>query len=159
MKGKTIWRRIGFSFAISLLCGLIINVLIEMIVLFVTGNQDFSPMSPEFIALFPTDRIAAQINVLLYGLIGAAFSAGTVIYEQERIGYLLQNMLYFLATALVWIPVVMVLWQLYRYPQAFISTILCFFLTNVVMSILGYRMTKRDVTDINAALSLLDSDS
>lgn len=157
MKTPLSLQRAGFSFAISSLCGMLVNILIEVIVIRVTGNPDFTPMSPEFVALFPTERIAAQVNVLLYGLIGAAFAAATVIYEQERIGYLLQNLLYFLVTALVWVPVVMVVWQLYRYPQALVGTVLCFFLTHVIMAILGCRITKKDVTDINEALSKMDS--
>ena len=59
----------------------------------------------------------------------------------------------FLVTGIVWIPVVCFVWQLYRYPAAFFCTIGGFILTYVVMSVLGYKITKKEVDEINAKLA------
>lgn len=149
---KQIGKRAAQSFAISAICGLVTNLLVELVVRAVTGDPEFTPYSPEFLEMFPSMAVAVEVNILLYGLIGASFSAATAIYEKERIGFLLQNLLYFLATGIVWIPIVTFLWQLNRYPEALYSTIFCFFITYCIMTVVGYHITRRDVKDINQVL-------
>lgn len=155
---KRFLARAGHSFAISSFFGLIALLLIQSIGKRTTGDPGFSAMSPEFVALFSSEAIAAEVNILLYGLIGAAFAGATVIFESDRIGFLIQNMLYCLVTGVVWISVVMVLWQLYRYPEAMYTTTTCFVITHVIMSVLGYRITRKDVNEINDALDEIRKD-
>lgn len=146
-------KRATFSFAISCVCGLVVYMLIEMIGNVFCGLEGFSVLTPEYLALFPTETLALEAAVLFHGLIGAAFSAATVIYEKAEIGFLLQNVIYFVATGIVWVPVVAFVWQLYRYPMAFFSTIGGFAVTYVIMSVVGYRITKKEVALINARLA------
>lgn len=145
-------KRGAISFMISAMCGLIINMLIEIIVRLVTGMEDFSPISPEYIALFPSESIAVEVHVLLYGIIGMTFSVMTFVFEQNRIGFVVQNMLYCLLTSIVWVPIVTVLWQLQKYPSALIGTLVGFAGTYVIMSIVGYKITKKEVEQINQFL-------
>ena len=142
-----------FSFAISCCCGLVVYLLIEWFVCVLMGVEGFSALTPEYLAMFPSDTLALGVAVLSHGLIGAVFAAGTGIYEKAEIGFIWQNILYFLITGVVWIPVVCFVWQLYRYPAAFFCTIGGFILTYVIMSILGYNITKKEVDDINARLA------
>lgn len=149
---KLLLERCGKSFGISAICGLLVNMLIEVIVRGVVKNEEFIPLAPEFVALFPSETIAMEVNILLYGVIGAAFSAAAWIYEQEKLGFVWQNFIYFLLTSIVWLPIVMLIWQLQKYPKALISTLAGFAGTYVIMSIVGYRITKSDVERINQAL-------
>lgn len=149
---KTWIKRCGISFSISAFCGLIVNMLIEIIVKAVTGSEDFSPLSAEFRALFPSESIAIYVNILLYGVIGAAFSGFTFIYEIEKLGYIVQNILYYIATAFVWVPIVILMWQVQRYPQAVILTFGGFLITDIIMTIVGYKMKKQEVDIINLVL-------
>ena len=149
---KEIIKRIGLSFLISVFCGLFVNMLIEIIVRIVTGYEVFSPLSPEFRALFPAESIAVYVNILLYGVIGATFSGFTFLYELEKIGYILQNILYYILTGMVWVPIVCLLWQLYKYPMALCCTIVGFAITDVIMTIVGYRIQKKEVEAINLCL-------
>lgn len=146
-------KRISFSFAISSCCGLMVYMLIELIGSVLLGLEGFSGMTPEYLVLFPTETLALGVAVLLHGLIGATFAAATVIYEKIEIGFVLQNVIYFLLTGIVWIPVICFVWQLYRYPQALLCTIGGFILTYAVMSIVGYHITKKEVAEINAKLA------
>lgn len=146
-------KRATFSFAISCACGLVVYMLTEFIVGVLMGVEGFSVMTPEYLALFPSETLALEAAVLCHGLIGAAFSAATVIYEKAEIGFLLQNVIYFVATGIVWVPVISFVWQLYRYPEAFFSTIAGFAMTYVIMSVVGYRITKKEVAQINARLA------
>lgn len=149
---KEILKRGSISFMISSLCGLVVNMLIEIIVKRITGNMQFSPLSPEFRAMFSSESMAVYVNILLYGVIGLTFSCMTFIYEIGKLGYILQNILYYIGTGIIWVPIVVFMWQLYRYPQALISTFAGFAIAYVVMTIVGYRITKQDVATINLAL-------
>ena len=150
-----IWlKRIGTSFAISVICGLLVNLLAETIVRAITGIQDFPMVSSEFTALFPSKSIATEVNILLYGVIGAAFSGAAFIYEQDKIGFLFQSLLYVLMTGIVWIPIVCLLWQLQKNPPALISAICGFLVTYMIMTFVGYNMTKREVEGINQMLKI-----
>ena len=146
-------KRISFSFAISCCCGLVVYMLLELVGNVVLGLNDFSGMTPEYMALFPSETLALGVAVLCHGLIGATFAVATFIYEKIELGFVLQNVIYFLLTGVVWIPVICFVWQLYRYPAALISTIGGFAMTYVVMSIVGYNITKKEVAEINARLA------
>lgn len=147
-------KRCGISFLISAFCGLIVNMLIEMIVKGITGNMNFSPLSPEFRAFFSSESMAVYTNILLYGVIGMTFSGFTFIYEIEKIGYIFQNILYYIVTGIIWVPIVLSLWQLHHYPQALISTLAGFLVADVVMTIVGYKIKKQEVDAINLVLQM-----
>lgn len=149
---KKIIVRCGFSFMISAFVSMIVNMMIELCVQLITKDTTFNPLSPEFRAMFATDSMAVYVNALLYGLIGATFSGCAVIYEMERVCYILQNLLYFIFTACVWIPTVIFMWQLWRYPSALIGTLIGFAVTYFIMTIIGYKSKKREIADINKLL-------
>ena len=136
------------SFVISAFAGLFINLLIDIF-----GNmggiQGFISMSPDYTALFPTPVIAAYVNLILYGLIGFVFSFMTTIYDVERIGFVIQSILYFVVTSGVCISITMLLWQLQKYPAAFIGTLSGYAATHVIMFVLAYRKLRIDIREIN----------
>lgn len=137
----------------SAICGLVVLLLIELLVRKIAGIEDFSPLSPEYIALFPSQSIALEVDILLYGVIGATFSGMSFIYEKDRIGFVLQNIIYFVLTSVVWLPIVTLIWQLHRYPTALLGTLSGFTLTYLIMSVVGYRITKKEVAEINHILA------
>lgn len=144
-------KRIGMAFVFTAFWGMACNMIIEIVVRIVSGI-DYSPLTPEFIAMFPSVTIAYGVDMLLYGVIGLAFSSMLFIYEIDRIGFVLQNAIYYLVTGIVWIPIVAFLWQLWRYPQALVCTIVGFVMTDVIMTVVGYRTTKRNIRELNTAL-------
>ncbi|MBR3643828.1 MAG: DUF3021 family protein, partial [Parasporobacterium sp.] len=141
---KEIFRRGAVSFAISSMAGLIVNLLIDIIVNS-TGGTGFLSIAPAFLALFPTPVAAAYVNILLYGVIGASFSMMTFIFECSRIGYLIQGLIYFTVTALVCMGITILLWQLHRYPAAFISTLAGYGVTYLIMGMVRFRQLKADI--------------
>ncbi|MBR5420108.1 MAG: DUF3021 family protein [Lachnospiraceae bacterium] len=149
---KETLRKGVISFAISSFVGLLINLIIDLIANR-SGAAPFCSISPDFLALFPTTAMAAYVNVLLYGLIGAAFSMTTVVYEFERIGFLFQSILYFVITGAVCLLITIVLWQLQRYPKALIGTLAGYAITHIIMFSLQYRKLKADIETINVELS------
>lgn len=145
-------KRASFSFIISSFCGLVVYLLIELIAEVIIGVDGFSGLTPEYLAKFPSETLALGTAVLSHGLIGATFATATFIYEKAEIGFILQNVIYVLLTGIVWIPIICFVWQLYRYPSALASTIGGFVLTYVIMSAVGYQITKKEVEQINAKL-------
>ncbi|MBP3611200.1 MAG: DUF3021 family protein [Lachnospiraceae bacterium] len=146
-------KRVCFSFAISGMCGLIVYMLMEFVGEVLLGAENFSGLTPEYMTYFPSETLALGTAVLFHGLIGAAFCAATVVYEKAELGFVLQNVIYFIVTGAVWIPVVSFVWQLYRYPAAFFSTLGGFVMTYIIMSVVGYNITKKEVAQINALLA------
>jgi len=146
-------KRAAFSFLISSFCGLVVYLLIEFIVGVVIGVEGFTALTPEYLAKFPSETLALGVAVLFHGLIGATFAAAGFVYEKAEIGFILQNVIYVLLTGVVWIPIICFVWQLYRYPAALFSTVGGFVLTYVVMSVVGYSITKKEVEQINARLA------
>ena len=143
------------SFTISMLAGLIVNLLIDSIVSSVSGTGLIS-MSPEFLALFPTPVIAGYVNVLLYGVIGFTFSVMTFVYDLERIGFLMQSVIYFAVTAAVCLAITMLLWQLQKYPAPFIGTLAGYAATHAIMFVIAYKRLKKEIGEINE-LSMADT--
>ena len=148
---KEMLKNGAISFAIGSFSGLIVNLIIDVIGN-MAGLEDFCSISPDFRALFPTSTMAAYFNVLLYGLISATFAMMTIVYEFDRIGFVIQSVIYFLVTSAACLVITMVLWQLQRYPAALIGTMCGYGMTHVIMITMAYRKLRRDVSEINQEL-------
>ena len=151
---KEYFKRGLMSFAIGAFAGLLVNLIIDVIVN-LTGHEGFISMSIAYLDLFPTPAMAAYVNILLYGLIGGLLAWTTYIYEVERIGFVIQSIIYFLITSSVCMAITIFLWQLHKYPIAIICTLSGFALTHVLMITSEYRKLKADIKVINE----LSSDS
>lgn len=145
---KEVLKRGFTSFALSSFAGLIVNLIID-IIMNARGLEGFSSMSPDYVALFPSVTIAAYVNILLYGVIGASFALSTYIYEVERIGFIIQSIIYFVITSSVCVGITILLWQLHKYPAAFISTLAGYLATHIIMMVIEYRKLKADIKVIN----------
>ncbi|MBO4750514.1 MAG: DUF3021 family protein [Lachnospiraceae bacterium] len=148
---KETFKTAAISFAIGSFAGLLVNLIIDMVAHWL-GAEGFCSISPDFQALFPTAAMAAYVNVLLYGCISASFSAMTFVYDIERIGFVIQSILYFLVTATVCLLITMLLWQLQRYPAALFGTLAGYAMTHVIMITIAYKKLRKDVSEINEEL-------
>jgi len=146
---KYILRAVN-SFAYSTIISLITLLLIETIST-ALGNRVAS-MTPEFVSYFPSETIAFAIDLLLYGLFGATFSVMTFIYDIDSLGFVVQNIIYCVATAAIWIPIINFIWQLWKYPQALICTIAGFLVTYIIMTVIAYNKARKDIADVNRLL-------
>ena len=141
-------KRGMISFTISAFCGLLINLLIDVIVN-LNGVKGFVSMSYLYVKIFPTEAMAAYVNILIYGMIGFVFAAMTFIYDMERLGFLFQSILYFVVTGGFSVAVTVFLWQLHHYPSAFIGTLTGYLMTHIIIFIVEYRTLRKDVKEIN----------
>ncbi len=149
---KEILKRISISFAISSFAGLIVNLVIDSIANAV-GNPGFISISPAFKDLFPTPVLAAYLNILLYGVIGATFSGMTFVFDIRRLGFIIQWCIYFLITFALCLFITIFLWELHKIPQAMACTLSGYAITYIIMAIVQYRQLKNDVDEINRSLN------
>lgn len=145
---KETLKKGAISFAISSFVGALINFIIDLVAAGL-GAKNFCSISPEFLALFPTTVMAVYVNIFLYGVIGATFSMMTFIYEFDRIGFVVQSIIYCLVTGSVCLLITTLLWQLQRYPTALICTMIGYGMTHVIMVSMEYMMVKKEIQEIN----------
>ena len=144
-------KRGALSFAISSFSGLVINLVIDAVAN-MRGSTGFCCISPTFRAFFPTEALAAYVNILLYGFIGATFAVTTIIYEYERIGFVIQSIIFFLVTGTVCMLVTMLIWQLWRYLPALISTLCGYAVSHAIVITVAYFKLRKDINEINSEL-------
>lgn len=108
---KELTKRIidGFSYAVA------INVVVALICILVFKIE---PLVPSYSAYFENKSMALLVQIILTGVISGTFAGGTVLFEQAKLGLLLQSLLYFLLTTAVCIPITGFCWGLFVYkPQ------------------------------------------
>ena len=139
------------AFIYSTFFGVLINLIIEIIVRVVSGF-DYSPITPEFRALFPSETTAVFADALLYGVIGFIFAFMLFIYNFDRLGFVVQNIIYYVCTSVVWMPIIIFIWQIQKYPSALISTIIGFVVVEIIMTVIAYNITKKNIAAINSKI-------
>ena len=95
---KEFFKRFTLSFG----CSVSITLLLYIIITYV---GDFVPMLPEYMDRFQSESAALLIQLFLIGLMSAALGGGTVIMEIEKLGLLVQSIIYFVFSSDVWISV------------------------------------------------------
>lgn len=140
------------SFMYSVGIYLIIQVLATAIISPIRGGEEFIPVLPEFAARFNNTYMAVYVQMLLVGLTSGVFGAGSVIMEFERLGLLVQSILYLMITMAVWIPVGCICWGLHKYPGAMISVSLSYMIAYGISWGISYRQCKQNIEQINQKL-------
>ena len=64
-------------------------------------------------------------------------------------GFIIQSIIYFVITSTVCVGITILLWQLHKYPAAFISTLAGYLATHIIMMVIEYRRLKADIRAIN----------
>jgi len=129
-----------------------INVIICCIVMVLVNKPDFIPMLPEFSARFSSDIFALIVQLILIGITSASFGFWSIIMEFGRISLLVQSILYFILTAIVWVPVAIICWGLGKYVSTFISISLSYLIAYIISWTVQYRSCKESVKQINQKL-------
>lgn len=150
---KKILFRAGFSFMTGITGSLIICIL----VIAIADKPDFNMMVPEFAARFSSPYLAFGVQLLLLGVISAAFGGSSVIYDIERWSFLKQGIIHFLVTVSIWLPISIFCWMPAKYISAAVSTLISFLFTYVLTWILRYIQCKEAINKINTRIEELNS--
>ena len=99
---KKALARIPLGFASTVLAAALIQICI------IQGGG--STVTERFASHFIAKDAAVLTQLLLVGGISAAFSGASVVYDLERWSFLRQGIVYFVITAAVWVPVLLICW-------------------------------------------------
>ena len=143
---KELTKRIidGFSYAAA------INVVVALICILVFKVE---PLVPSYSAYFENKSMALLIQIILTGVISGTFSGGTILFEQAKLGLLLQSLLYFLLTTAVCIPITGFCWGLFVYKTSAIIFLCNYFATYFICWTVAYRNSVKEVREINRRIA------
>lgn len=142
----------------SFLYAIAINVILSVIIMVAVNKPDFIPILPDFAARFSSGTMALLVQWILIGISSAAFGFWSIIMEFERISLLLQSIIYFILTAMVWIPVSVLCWDLGKDIFSFITIVTSYLISYVITWIIQYRNCKDSINQINKKLEELRND-
>ncbi len=143
---KELTKRIidGFSYAVA------INVVVALICILVFKIE---PLVPSYSAYFENKSMALLVQIILTGVISGTFAGGTVLFEQAKMGLLLQSLLYFLLTTAVCIPITGFCWGLFVYKTSAIIFLCNYFATYFICWTVAYRSSVKEVREINRRIA------
>lgn len=143
---KELTKRIidGFSYAAA------INVVVALICILVFKEE---PLVPSYSAYFENKSMALLIQIILTGVISGTFAGGTILFEQAKLGLLLQSLLYFLLTTAVCIPITGFCWGLFVYKTSAILFLCNYFATYFICWTVAYRSSVKEVREINRRIA------
>lgn len=143
---KELTKRIidGFSYAAA------INVVVALICILVFKVE---PLVPSYSAYFENKSMALLIQIILTGVISGTFAGGTILFEQAKLGLLLQSLLYFLLTTAVCIPITGFCWGLFVYKTSAIIFLCNYFATYFICWTVAYRSSVKEVREINRRIA------
>lgn len=113
----------------------------------------YTPFLPEYLARFDDPSKALMVELLLIGVASASLGAGSIIMEMEKLSLLVQSILYFLITAVIWIIAGNYLWSIHKYPSAMLSLGLSYLVSYIICWIVQYQICKKSVEEINRKIS------
>lgn len=137
--------------------GFSITMIVNSIVHFIVAQAMGTAVTPAFAARFAGEGAATVAQLVLVGMIGAAFAGAAMVFELERWSYLKQGVVHFLITAAVWIPVAYICWAPVR-GIGLVWTIAGWTLTYAVNWLVQYFIWKKSVAELNRKISARRSD-
>lgn len=142
---KNLLSRVVSGFVIGVIIGQIVQILISL------KLGEYMPVVAPFRTFFRSEMSAVIVQILLTGFIGVTFATSSLVFDIVKWSLLKQYIVHFCITALVWVPIVTLLWT----PKTFMSTLIFFisFLgTYVITWAIQYVISKNDIKQINAAI-------
>lgn len=143
---KELTKRIidGFSYAVA------INVVVALICILVFKIE---PLVPSYSAYFENKSLALLVQIILTGVISGTFAGGTILFEQAKLGLLLQSLLYFLLTTAVCIPITGFCWGLFVYKTSALIFLCNYSATYFICWTVAYRSSVKEVREINRRIA------
>lgn len=143
---KRLLKRIYHGFSITM----IVNLAVHLLVARLCGGC----VTERFAARFPNISMAVIAQLLLVGLIGAAFAGAAQIFENERWSFFAQGAVHFLITAAVWMPIAWLCWS--PVPKGAIWRVLGgWLLTYGITWAIQYFLWRKKVRELNRSIRRL----
>lgn len=146
---KELLKRAGMGF----FAGVTIGQIISLIISFCVGKGEFIAVSPEFTASAGNETMAVAIQTLFCGIMGAGFSATSMIWEMDSLNLALQTGICFGIYALILFPIAYFSYWMEHTMAGFLEYFGVFFGIFVMIWIVKYIMLCKKIKDINMKIN------
>ncbi len=99
---KKIFYQLAGGFVVGIFISQSISIFIS---LFFIHEGTYIAFAPAFVQKVGNEVWAAVIQYLLSGFIGMVFSAGSLIFQNERLGYTIQTIAHFILLSVTFFPI------------------------------------------------------
>ena len=145
---KQVFSRGLLGFPLGITIGYVITIVLSL----GWGQGSYSPCVPELIDTMGSEIGAVVFQAVLCGILGAAFSACSMIWEMESWSIARQSCIYFLITSFVMMPIAYFSnWMPHTLP-GFLSYFGIFVLIFVVAWVVQYFIWRDKINKINAGV-------
>lgn len=98
-------KKLFFRLLLGIPLGIALGYVISILISLGRGEGAYSPCMPQLEAHVGSEIGAVVLQAALCGLIGAGFSAGSLIWEVERWSLVRQTITHFLLSSLIMLPI------------------------------------------------------
>lgn len=147
MKKKTVLRGI-----VGMLVGIFIGYMITILVSLGWGSGEYLPCAPELTARIGSEMGAVLLQTLLCAVLGAAFGAGSMIWEIERWSIARQTGAYLLVTSLAMLPTAYLLYWMQHSLAGFLVYFGIYLLIFLAIWLGNYFAIRRSIRKMNEKL-------
>lgn len=110
------------------------------------------PLLDEYSARFDSDIEALIMQLVLIGFMSLVLGGGTVIFEFEKIGLVVQSVIYFIISVPVWGLVGNYCWGVFKYTSSTVTTMASYTVSYIICWVIQYKLCRKAVDDINQKL-------
>ena len=143
---------IVLRFILGFVVGTFIGQVVSILVSAGEGNGKFLPAMYFLLERTPNEFTAALIQFLLTGLIGAAFAVASIIFQAERLSFLVKIGLYAAVTAVFYVPFVF-LCNAPANGRGIFFTVLTVVLNYALIFFIQYRINLSEIQKINERIA------
>lgn len=148
MKRKLFLRSI-FGFPVGVTIGYFITIVISLIM----ADGQYFPCEPALVALIGSEINAVLLQAILCGLLGAGFSAASIIWDIENWGIIKQTAIYFLVISAIMMPIAYVMYWMEHSMKGILGYFTIFVFIFAVIWIIEYCIIRHNVRKMNETLS------
>lgn len=147
MKRKVLQRGI-----IGVPVGILIGYLITILISLGWGSGEYLPCTPELIVNMGSEIGAVLLQTLLSAVLGAAFGAGSAIWEVEHWSIARQTGVYLLVTSLAMLPTAYLLYWMQHSLAGFLVYLGIYLLIFLAIWLGNYFAIRHNIRKMNEKL-------
>lgn len=146
---KKIFLRAALGFPLGITFGYLITIFISLS--FCDGS--YYPCVPDLISAAGNEINAVILQALLCGLLGSGFAAGSVIWEIEHWGIVLQTGVYFMIISVIMMPIAYLAYWMEHSVMGFLAYFGIFALIFVIIWLIQFIIGRHNVSIMNKSLN------
>lgn len=134
--------------------GVFIGYLISIVTSLVWGDGYYLPVMTSFAEAFKNEISAVTLQFILFGILGSAFSVGSLVWEIENWSILKQTLIHFCISSVAMLPIAYICQWMEHSISGFLSYMLIFIILYAAIWFIQYNIWKKKITEINKKLKI-----